>query len=376
MRTGVADLDDAAELVAADSEGLLHSVALAGAQVRSTAEAIREGALDRLADLRPRSVVILCGASATARAAADLMTTILASRIDVPLVVTTGLPGWIGPLDVVVIAGDDGGDLTLADGAARALRRRAEVVTATPAEGPLRDALGGNGIDLSPRVEVDPRFRFVGFVAALLAVLTSLSQVRLTGVVPSLADLADALDDEAGANHSSRESFHNRAKLLAGRLDDRPVVWTGDTPAALVIARRSADVLLAVAGTVGATTDLADVGRAWREVWSVTDTSVTDSIFYDPDIDGPRTGTRPRTLVVTTAAREWYTTRRIAGIGDAEPLVGDDLTDGPVTVAAHPPASPAADMSDVPADLAALLLLMVRVEMAAVYLRLIGPTAR
>lgn len=375
MRTGVLDLDDAAELVAADSEGLMHAVALAGAQVRAAAEAVREGVLEPLAELRPRSVVVLCGASATARAAADLVTAVLATRIDVPIVVTTGLPGWIGPLDVVVIAGDDGGDMALADGAARALRRRAEVVVAAPVEGPLADALGGHGMNLSPRVDADTRFRFTGFVAALLAVCGALTQVRLTGATPALTDLADALDEEAGANHSSRESFHNRAKLLAGRLAERPVVWTGDTPAALVIARRSAEVLLAIAGNVSAATNLADVAHAWREVWSAAGDTATASIFYDPQIDGPPTDARPRVLLVTTAAREWYAARRIAGIADAEPVVGDDLTeagrDGGMATAA-----PGAELSDDPADLVSLLLLMIRVEMAAVYLRLTGAGTR
>ena len=155
----------------------------------------------------------------------------LGARVDVPVVSGPVLPGWIGPLDVVIVAGDDAGDMALSDAAARATRRRAEVVVAAPIAGPLRDALGGNGIDLSPRVDVEPRLRFVGFVAAILAVFTALSGVRFGGVPPVLDEIADALDEEASSGHPDRESFHNRAKMLALRVQDRPTVWTGDTPA-------------------------------------------------------------------------------------------------------------------------------------------------
>ena len=53
-------------------------------------------------------------------------------RLDVPLVAAPSLPGWIGPLDVVVIVGDDAGDMALADAASRAHRRHAEFVVVAP----------------------------------------------------------------------------------------------------------------------------------------------------------------------------------------------------------------------------------------------------
>ena len=63
MRTGSPDLDDAEELISADVDGSLRAVALAGAQVRAVAEAVREGVLAPLADLRPRSVIVVHGSS-------------------------------------------------------------------------------------------------------------------------------------------------------------------------------------------------------------------------------------------------------------------------------------------------------------------------
>ncbi|MGW0036544.1 hypothetical protein [Gordonia sp. NPDC003376] len=373
MRTGAPDLDDVEELIAADSDGLLHAVAMAGAQVRSVAEAVREGVTAPLADLRPRSVVIVCPSAGPAAAAAALVTSSVATGIDVPIVCTPGLPGWIGPLDVVVVAGVDGGDMVLADAAARALRRRAEVVVAAPIEGPLRDALGGNGIDLSPRIEIDPRFRFAGFVAALLAALTALRAVRFTGSPPDLGDLADALDTEAMAGHPSHDSFHNQAKSLAARLDENAVLWSGDTPATLVLAARAAAVVFSITGQAGATVDLPDLLRGWHRRWSGA-TSAADSIFHDPELDGPLGEVPPRVLMVTTAAREWQTRRRIATVSTAETVVagGDLSSTSPVPDGGAGWGGGIEDLTDVPADLTSMLVLMVRIEMAAVYLRLIG----
>lgn len=370
MRTDAADLDDVDDLIAGDSEGLLQAAALTGAQVRAVAEAIREGVLEPLAALRPRSVVIVHGTSSVARDAVALVVACVATRVDVPIVSAPALPGWVGPLDVVVVAGDDAGDMALADAAARAQRRRAEVVVAAPIEGPLRDALGGGGIDLSPRLRVDPRFRFAAYVATLLAVFASLSDVRFTGPAPLVSDIADALDDEAATDHPARETFHNRAKMLAARLADRRVVWTGDGPAASVVAARNAKSLLALSGKVCGTADIDAVASISLQSWSAGGASPVDSIFHDPQIDGPLAAEPPRVLAVTTASRQWYAERRIVGIPDAEAVFGDVDGADPAT---HPagPVGPE-DLADGPADLVGYVLLALRVDIAAVYLRLTG----
>ncbi|GAB91063.1 hypothetical protein [Gordonia rhizosphera] len=377
MRTGSPDLDDVEELIAADVDGLLPAVALAGAQVRSVGEAQREGVLEPLGHLRPRSVVIVCGAAGAASPAAQLVIAVISTRIDVPIVYAPALPGWIGPLDVVVLAGDDAGDMVLADAAARAVRRRAEVVVAAPIEGPLRDALAGNGMDLSPRVPVDPRFRFVGFVAALLAVFTSLAAVRFTGQVPDMAELADALDEEAAANRPAGESFHNRAKLLAARLDGLQLVWVGDTAGTSVVAGQAAHTLVALAGVISAVAEIGDVVRMVRDWSERTGSTPTDSIFYDPQIDGPAPAGPPRVVVATTAGREWYVRRRLEGIGDLDVLTGDGDATGSDAAGSGPSVTPAREDlgGDSPGDLTRLLQLLLRIEMAAVYLRLIGTRA-
>ena len=364
MRTGMPDLDDVEGLVALDVDGLLQSVARAGAQVRAVAEAVREGALDPLSPLRPRGVVIVSGGSLVAAAASEFTVAMLAAHTDVPLVCVPSLPGWVGPLDVVVVLGDDAGDPALADAAARATRRRAEVVVGAPLEGPLRDALGGAGIDLSPRVHVDRRFGFTGFVAVIVAVVTGLSSVRFTGEVPGLDAVANALDAEAAANHVSRESFRNQAKLLASRMADTSRGVCGDTPGSVATAAQAATTMLAIAGVACAATDVAGASVAVRDR---AGSGPADSLFHDPFIDGPAPAALT-VLVLGVPRREWQLRHRTGALGEAVLVVGS--VNGESEQAAAP-GSPMDTRGDLPADLEPLLSALLRVDMAAVYLRLI-----
>lgn len=355
MRSDLADFDDVEELQSADRDGLLHSVALAGAAVRAVAEARREGVLDPLADLRPRSVVIVTGASAVGADAVRFVVATLGARVDVPIVVIPTLPGWIGPLDVVVLAGDDAGDPALIDAGARSTRRRAEVVTLAPLEGPLRDAVAGRVLDLSPRVTVPAEFRFCGLVAGLLAVCAALSQVRTSGGVVDFDDLASSLDTEAAANHPGREAFRNQAKLLAAKVEGREVIWSGDDAPTDVLAHHASVMFATLAGAPGAALTLpAALGAALLRTSSSG--PAVDSIFYDPEFDGPAQ-VAPQLLVISSAARQWQTRTRI-GAAAADVLV--DETDP--------------DQAAVPGrdETMGYLVLMLRTEMAAVYLRLLG----
>jgi len=97
------DLDDTAGLIQADRDGLLRASALAGAQVRSTAAAVEEGALDPVADGdRPRTVIWVGGRGAAAAAGA-MLTAALSGSAAEPLVTAAESPPWIGPLDVLVV---------------------------------------------------------------------------------------------------------------------------------------------------------------------------------------------------------------------------------------------------------------------------------
>ncbi len=147
------DLDDVDALLAADVDGTLRFAALGGAQIRATAAAVHENALARLHGMQPRSVVLVSGEGSASRAA-ELTQAAVGSRIGVPVLGAVGTPPWVGPLDVVVVAGDDAGDPRLVESVDSALRRGAEVVVVAPDEGPMRAAGAGRALLLPPRVAV------------------------------------------------------------------------------------------------------------------------------------------------------------------------------------------------------------------------------
>ena len=67
------DLDDAEALLEADTQGLLRAAATAGAQVRATAAAVEEAALDPVSGGgRPRTLIWVAGRGAAESAGAML----------------------------------------------------------------------------------------------------------------------------------------------------------------------------------------------------------------------------------------------------------------------------------------------------------------
>src|SRR5690606_19455807 len=211
-----------------------------GALVRATAAAVGEGALARLDGLRPRSVVFVSGAGRAARAA-GLLIAAVGERAGLPIVLAGALPHWVGPLDVVLVAGDDAGDPRLIEAVDRAVRRGAEVVVAAPNEGPLRAAAAGRAAVLEPRVPVLDANRLLRYLATGIAVLRAIAPARSAGDLPDLTDLADVLDTEALRDAPQHEVFHNPAKNLAARTQQRGLILAGDSPATTELAIHAAE---------------------------------------------------------------------------------------------------------------------------------------
>lgn len=353
------DLDDTAGLLEADRDGLLRASALAGAQVRATAAAADEGALDVVTDgQRPRSVIWIGGRGA-AEAAGAMLFAAFAASAGAPLVTAADSPPWIGPLDVLVVAGDDPGDPVLVNAAATAVRRGARVVVAAPYEGPLRDATAGRAAVLEPRIPVPDEFGLCRYLAAGLATLHAVDPALPT----DLNALADELDAEALRNSVGRELFTNPAKALAERMSRRQVVLAGDCPATLALARHGAAVLLRVAGQPVAAAGLADVLVAIRSgIGTGRSTGFTDPVdafFHDEEIDGPLTA-RPRmlALALTLVAERQVLAARVAGFDDIDLVGVEDIEDaGPIPVSGGRTEQQ-------------LVTLALRLEMTAVYLRL------
>ena len=361
--TRAIDLEDAEGLVAADREGLLRAASMAGAHVRSVAAALDEGALDSLrADDRPRSVIWVAGRG-TAETAGAILAATLGRVAEEPIVVVSEAPPWIGPLDVLIAAGDDPGDPALVGAAATGVRRGARVVVVAPYEGPLRDSTAGRVAVLEPRLPVRDEFGLCRHLAAGLAALQTVdSHVRV-----DLAALADELDAEALRNSAGRELFTNPAKTLAARVSAHRLALAGDCAGTMALARHGSSVFLRVAHQVAAATGLADAVAALRANAELGDSSSVDALFHDEEIDGPLPE-RLRVLALTLDDERTVVAARVAGLNDIYLVAAEDVPDAPGGVAASG-ALPASTGAGRPEQ--QLAVLAVRLEMAAVYMRLV-----
>jgi hypothetical protein len=349
------DLDDTEGLLAADRDGLLRAASTAGAQVRAAAAALDEGALDAVrGDDPPRTVIWLAG-----RGTAETAGTMLAATsagAPAPIVIAAEAPPWIGALDMLVVAGDDPGDPALVGAAASAVRRGARVVVAAPYDGPLRDATAGRAAVMEPRLPVADEFGLCRYLAVGLAVLQGVDpKLRV-----DLAALADELDAEALRNSASREVFTNPAKALVERMSRRRVVLAGDCAATLALARHGSSVLLRVAHQVAAATGLTDALIALRTTASGLVDPV-EALFHDEEIDGP-VAERLRVLALTLDAERTVVASRVAQLDDVDIVGAEDVPEGPDGSSAPAGAQRAEQQ---------LAILAVRLEMAAVYLRLV-----
>ncbi|CAM3623262.1 hypothetical protein KIPE111705_17505 [Kibdelosporangium persicum] len=345
-------LDDPARLSEADTDGLLRAAALAGAQVRSVVEAATElGVGNALTDVRPRALLIVTRPGHGA-AIAHLLVALLGPACPVPVVVTDEVPGWVGPLDVVIAHTEDAGDHVLAESVGRATRYGATVVVTAPPDGPVAAAGAGRAFLLPPRVYVPPGFAFPRALGAGLLTLTTMGLLRT-----DVQRLADELDKEAEKDHPAHESFVNPAKSLALRLADRvPLLW-GLDPAATAVASHARHVLAAHAGFVCDAGSYADAQTRFSLHRAAVRSSSGQGIFDDPDdFAGDPTAMLRVQLLAISSGPAAEAARHMAG----DTLPGADVL------------APAEEVgADEPTRAAVLAL---RFELAALYLGLAAGT--
>ncbi|MET9641977.1 SIS domain-containing protein [Streptomyces syringium] len=268
-------LDDPEALSRADTHGLLRGAAECGARVRTAARNATEAGVDALKpDGRPRAVLV-AGPGPTAGCAADLLTALAGGGCPVALIRPVGvapapgalqwtLPGWAGPLDLLLVASPDGSEPGLALLLEQAYRRGCSVACVTPVGAPLADATvqarglaiplatapyetvtGGAQADAAPGLPVGP-----GTLWSLLTpMLALLGRIGLFDVPPTaLEALASRLDQTAERCGPAIATYGNPAKTLAAELSDTlPLIWTeGELSAA--VGRHFATVLAALAG--------------------------------------------------------------------------------------------------------------------------------
>jgi hypothetical protein len=356
----IIDLDDTDALIEADREGLLRAASTAGAQVRATAAAVDEGALESVCGGgRPRSVIWVAGRGPAETAGAMLAAT-LGGCTAAPFVLAAEVPPWIGALDVLIVAGDDPGDPELIGAAATGVRRGARIVVAAPYEGPLRDSTAGRVAVLEPRIPVPDEFGLCRYLAVGLAAVHSVDPALQV----DLGALADELDAEALRNSAGRELLTNPAKALVERMARHRVVLAGDCAATLALARHGCSAILRIGRQVVAATGLADALVALNTGVADGFRDPAATLFHDDQIDGP-VPERLRVLALTLAAERPVISARVFRLADVDIVGVGDVPDAPGTAAA--PSLPVGEQR-VEQQLA---ILAVRLEMTAVYLRLV-----
>ncbi|MFP5069609.1 SIS domain-containing protein [Pseudonocardia nantongensis] len=294
-------LADPGELTSRDTTGVLRAAATAGAQVRSAVHAAGEAGLDRLRGHRPRALVLLRRPGVSG-AVADLLTALLGDRCPVPVVRAERVPGWIGPLDVVLAHSTDPSDPVLAESVETATRRGAEVVLSAPDSGPVAQAGAGRVRLVEPRI---PLPEGLGFAQALTVALSAVSELELLSPTGGLEPLAEVLDAEAERCQPGHEPFVNPAKSLALRLAERtPLLW-GVDPAAAAVAAHGATALATHAGIVAHADDLGQAGTLAGLRVAVDLAERETDIFRDPfDDPAPDAALPPRLVLFGTGEED------------------------------------------------------------------------
>ena len=241
-------LDDPDELLRKDSRQTLHALATAGAQVRESVTLAQEAGVDRLARLdRPRSVLVAAlGGSALV---ADVLELLAEPGSPVPVQARRNLPlpGWVGPLDLVVAVSLSGRAPGRFATAAAAARRGASLLTVAADDSPLAEVCRrARGVHIGVgRSRTSSR---TSLWSLLVPVLLGADQI---GIIDSpaeaMTEVAQRLDEAAEAYRPTSESFVNPAKVLALQLAETMPMVLGDSPLSGVAAARAASMLVRTA---------------------------------------------------------------------------------------------------------------------------------
>jgi glucose/mannose-6-phosphate isomerase len=291
---------------------MLLACASAGAQVRTARRAAEEAGIGSLRDEgRPRSVVVVgvggSGIAGSVLAAA----TGPACPVPVTCVRDLVLPGWVGPLDLVIAVSCSGTTeetLVLAEEAAR---RGARLVTVSAPNSPLH-RLGAQARALSVPVERGGRLPRANLWALSVPLLVAADALGLASAgAGDLERVADDLDRLAEDYAPSRPAGENAAKDLALALaGDLPLVW-GAAPVTATAAYRLVGQLAENAKVPAVFGELPEAGH--NQVVALDGPYAgTEDIFRDPFDEPP--GLRLRIVLLRDREGEHS---RVAARADA-----------------------------------------------------------
>ena len=238
-------LDDPEELTRKDSRDTLRALATAGAQVREALTLSHDAGVERLAEHdRPRSVLV--AAIGGTSIVADILELLAEPGSPVPVQARRNLPlpGWVGPLDLVVavsLSGRAPGPLAVA---AEAARRGASLLTVGADDSPLAEVCRrARGIHVGTGQSARASSR-TSLWTMLTPVLVGADRLGLLDAPATvLEQMADRLDERAEDLRPSSESFVNPAKILAVQLAETVPVVLGDGPLGGVAAARASAML-------------------------------------------------------------------------------------------------------------------------------------
>ncbi|SES43540.1 phospho-glucose isomerase C-terminal SIS domain-containing protein [Pedococcus cremeus] len=293
-------IDNEDACAALDTHGTLRSLAMAGAQVRQALTLSQDAGIERVAGgERPRSVLVASlGGTAVI---CDVLEMLAEPGSPVPVAIRRNLPlpGWVGPLDLVIAVSQSGraaGPLALA---AEAARRGASLLTVGASDSPLADVCArARGVHINVGNDRDGSRTHLW--SMLAPVMLAAGQIGIADVDAAvLADVADRLDEHAEACRPSSESFVNPAKVLAVDLAETVPLVLGDGPLNGVAASRAASMLARTARMPATFGELPDAASQIVACFDGPFTTAFSSssagasgvaagdIFADPYLDGP-----------------------------------------------------------------------------------------
>jgi D-arabinose 5-phosphate isomerase GutQ len=273
--------------------------------VRTATAAARDADLHRLTrDGRPRAVVVASlGGSAVV---GDVLTMLAGSGSPVPVSVRRGLPlpGWVGPLDLVVAVSMSGrapGPLGLA---AEAARRGCRLLTVGTEGSPLAEVslrTGGVHVPVPPAASPAARASRMAMWALLTPVLAAAHAVGLIDASPTLLErVAERLDAHAITYRPSSEAFVNPAKALALELSEAVPVVLGDGDVTGVAASRAVAMLARTARVPAMRGALPDDAGDVVATFGGPFAARPGDVFADPFLDDP-VGARLRLVFLRDA---------------------------------------------------------------------------
>ena len=230
--------------VLAAAAPLLMNLASSGARVRREASTA-DAPLAALDDGdRPRAVIAY-------GPEARLLRAVLEPVCPVPFVAwpSLGLPGWVGPLDVVLLIGRRGPESLAV--AHEAVRRGTRLVVVCPPDSPLAVRAGSRSTTALPVSTGDP-------LAAAVVALMALHRLGL-GPYTNPDAIAAAMDAVAETCAARTEVTVNPAKTMALDLADAaPLVWGGSVLAARA-SRRIVEAFRQASGRVCLSADSSEL---------------------------------------------------------------------------------------------------------------------